>query len=160
MEMSVIYMFLLRRTTCFQLSFWNSEEKWWLKSQYILLFVVYLRIVCSLKIHWAWYTYIISMLVWEISGKTSNKVSWIVLKNDNIYSMLRNKKYTQGRSKAKLNSSGSRIWSRGGPRIFFRDFADIAKRSWAIKANNIIFQYTRIWEFLQICSFFFSLQVH
>ena len=57
-------------------------------------------------------------------------------------------------------SSGSRIWSRGGPRIFFRDFADIAKRSWAIKVNNIIFQYTRIWEFLQICSFFFSLQVH
>ena len=35
----------------------------------------------------------------------------------------------------------------GGPRIFFRDFADVAKRSLASKANNIIFQYKRIWEF-------------
>ena len=51
-------------------------------------------------------------------------------------------------------SSGSRIWSRGGPRIFFRDFAYVAKRSLVSKANNIIFQYKRIWEFWQICSFF------
>ena len=51
-------------------------------------------------------------------------------------------------------------FGQGGPRIFFRDFADVVKRSWAIKVNNIIFQYKRIWEFLQICSFFFSLQVH
>ena len=42
----------------------------------------------------------------------------------------------------------------GGPRIFSQDFADIAKRSLASKANNIIFQYKRIWEFWQICSFF------
>ena len=35
----------------------------------------------------------------------------------------------------------------GGPRIFLRDFADISKRSLASKANNIIFQYKRIWEF-------------
>ena len=52
-------------------------------------------------------------------------------------------------------SSGSTIWSRGGPRIFFRDFANVAKRSPASKANNIIFQYQRIWEFWQICSFLF-----
>ena len=45
------------------------------------------------------------------------------------------------------NSSGSRIWSRGRPRIFFRDFADVAKQSPVSKANNIIFQYKRIWEF-------------
>ena len=44
-------------------------------------------------------------------------------------------------------SSRSRIWLRGGPRFFFRDFADVAKRSQVSKANNIIFQYKRIWEF-------------
>ena len=57
-----------------------------------------------------------------------------------------------------LSSSGSRIWSREGPRIFFQDFADVAKRSLSRKENNIIFQYKRIWEIWQICSFF-SLQV-
>ena len=38
-------------------------------------------------------------------------------------------------------------FGQGGPRIFFRDFANIAKQSRASKVNNIIFQYKRIWEF-------------
>ena len=33
-------------------------------------------------------------------------------------------------------TSGSRIWSRGGPRNFSRDFADVAKRSWASEASQ------------------------
>ena len=41
-------------------------------------------------------------------------------------------------------SSVSRIWSRGGAKNFFRDFADVAKQSPAGKENNIIFQYKRI----------------
>ena len=35
----------------------------------------------------------------------------------------------------------------GGPRIFFRDFADVVKQILASKANNIIFQYKIIWQF-------------
>ena len=35
-------------------------------------------------------------------------------------------------------SSGSRIWSRGGPRNFFRDFANVEKRSRASKGSRII----------------------
>ena len=50
-------------------------------------------------------------------------------------------------------------FGQGGSRIFFRDFADIAKQSWASKVINIIFQYKRIQTFWQICSFF-SLQIH
>ena len=38
-------------------------------------------------------------------------------------------------------------FGQGGAKNFFRDFADVAKRSPASKANNIIFQYKRIWEF-------------
>ena len=49
-------------------------------------------------------------------------------------------------------------FGQGGAKNFFRDFADVAKQSLATKANNIIFQYKRIWEFWQICSIF-SLQV-
>ena len=45
-------------------------------------------------------------------------------------------------------------FGQGGAKNFFRDFADVAKRSRVSKANNVIFQYKRIWEFWQICSFF------
>ena len=38
-------------------------------------------------------------------------------------------------------------FGQGGAKNFFRDFADVAKRSPASKVNNIIFQYKRIWEF-------------
>ena len=34
------------------------------------------------------------------------------------------------------STSGSRIWSRGGPRKFLRDFADIEKQSQASKASQ------------------------
>ena len=33
-------------------------------------------------------------------------------------------------------TSGSRIWSRGGPRNFFRDFADVVEWSRASKASQ------------------------
>ena len=38
-------------------------------------------------------------------------------------------------------------FGQGGAKNFFRDFADVVKRSPAGKENNIIFQYKRILEF-------------
>ena len=35
-----------------------------------------------------------------------------------------------------ISTSGSSIWSRGGPRHFFRDFADVAKWSQASEASQ------------------------
>ena len=37
-----------------------------------------------------------------------------------------------------VHSSGSRIWSRGDPRLFFQDFADVARRSRASEVSYII----------------------
>ena len=49
-------------------------------------------------------------------------------------------------------SSGSRIWSRGGAKNFFRDFADVAKRSRASKANNIFQEFDKFVLFL-VCRY-------
>ena len=66
----------------------------------------------------------------------SKKSSWrnLILKLSfkSIPHILPNRNF----SWSKYATSGSRIWSRGGPRNFFRDFADVAKQSRVSEARQ------------------------